>query len=238
MLNASHLLVVEDDHEIRGLIARSLRDNGWRVSLARDGREMDSVLAAGSIDLIVLDVMLPAEDGFSLCRRLRVSSTVPILMISAKGDDIDRVVGLEIGADDFLAKPFNPRELVARVRALLRRSAIAQVQPAVQARQLRFGGWTLDTRLRTLENPDGAFTTLTPAEFDLLRVMCERAGRVLTRDQLLDLTQGRAAGPNERSIDILVSRLRRKIEPDPAQLPVIRTVRSGGYEFMAEVVAE
>lgn len=218
-------------------MARSLRDNGWRVSLACDGREMDAALAAGRIDLIVLDVMLPAEDGLSLCRRLRSSSSIPIIMISAKGDDIDRVVGLEIGADDFLAKPFNPRELVARVRALLRRSTMMQVRSVVQAHVITFHGWSIDTRRRTLHSSDGALVTLTPAEFDLLQVMCERAGRVLTRDQLLDLTQGRAAGPNERSIDILVSRLRRKIEPDPSLPSVIRTVRSGGYEFVAEVMS-
>ncbi len=238
MTAAAHILVVEDDREIRDLVARCLRANEWRVSLAGDGREMDAALATGRVDLVVLDVMLPKEDGLSLCRRLRATMTLPILIVSAKGDDIDRVVGLEIGADDYMAKPFNPRELVARVKALLRRSAMATTTPAVKARRLGFAGWTMDTRLRTLTNPDGARTTLTPAEFDLLQVLCERGGRVLNRDQLLDLTQGRLAGPNDRSVDILVSRLRRKLEPDPARPVLIRTVRSGGYEFVADVTAE
>lgn len=237
MMASAHILVVEDDLEIRTLIARTLQANDWRVSLAREGREMDARLAESRIDLVLLDIMLPGEDGLSLCRRLRAVSNLPIMIISARGDDIDRVIGLEIGADDYLAKPFNPRELVARIRALLRRSAMAAASPAVRARFLRFSGWRMDTRLRLLENPDAVRVELTPAEFDLLQVMAERPGRVLTRDQLLDLTQGRAAGPNERSVDILVSRLRRKLEPDQAHPVLIRTVRSGGYEFIASVSA-
>lgn len=238
MTASPHILVVEDDREICALVARCLQENDWRVSMARDGREMDIRLAESRIDLVLLDIMLPGEDGLSLCRRLRASSSLPIIIVSAKGDDIDRVIGLEIGADDYLAKPFNPRELAARVRALLRRSAMAASSPAVQARRLRFAGWLLDTRFRTLENPEGAQVALTPAEFDLLQVMCERPGRVLNRDQLLDLTQGRSAGPNERSIDILISRLRRKLEPEQGQPMLIRTVRSGGYELVVEVSTE
>ena len=155
MTASPHILVVEDDREICALMARCLKENDWRVSMARDGREMDTRLAEARIDLVLLDIMLPGEDGLSLCRRLRASSSLPIIIVSAKGDDIDRVIGLEIGADDYLAKPFNPRELAARVRALLRRSAMAVSSPAVQARRLHFAGWVLDTRFRTLQNPEG-----------------------------------------------------------------------------------
>lgn len=236
-MNASaHLLVVEDDREIRALVCRTLKEEGWRVSQATDGREMDAFLKTGRVDLILLDVMLPGEDGLSLCRRLRATSAVPILIVSARGDDIDRVVGLEIGADDYLPKPFNARELVARVRALLRRATLSAYEPTVRGKRLTFSGWTIDMRLRTLTNAEGTLVMLTPAEFDLLQVLCERAGRVLTREQLIDLTQGRAATPNERSIDILVSRLRRKMEGDVNLPRLIRTVRAGGYEFVGEPV--
>ena len=236
MLSSAQILVVEDDREIRSLVARSLAAEGWRVSQAADGREMDALLNTSRVDLIVLDVMLPGEDGLSLCRRLRASSAIPILIVSARGDDIDRVVGLEIGADDYLPKPFNARELVARVRALLRRSALSACGPSVKGSVLSFSGWKMDTRQRTLTNADGSLVMLTPAEFDLLQVLVERAGRVLSREQLIDLTQGRAATPNERSIDILISRLRRKMEGDGSQPKLIRTVRAGGYEFIGDPV--
>ncbi|MEI2384101.1 response regulator [Breoghania sp. JC706] len=236
MLSSAQILVVEDDREIRSLVARSLTAEGWRVSQAADGREMDALLNTSRVDLIVLDVMLPGEDGLSLCRRLRASSSIPILIVSARGDDIDRVVGLEIGADDYLPKPFNARELVARVRALLRRATLSACEPSVRGRVLSFSGWRMDTRHRTLTNADGSLVMLTPAEFDLLQVLVERAGRVLSREQLIDLTQGRAASPNERSIDILISRLRRKMEGDGAQPKLIRTVRAGGYEFIGDPV--
>jgi len=238
MTSPAHILVVEDDKEIRDLVSKCLEANGWRVTLACDGRGMDEAMATGRHDLVILDIMLPHEDGLSLCRRLRATMTIPIIIVSAKGEDIDRVVGLEIGADDYLAKPFNPRELAARVRAQLRRSAMMTTSPTVKARRLTFNGWAIDTRLRTLTNPDGAQVTLTPAEFDLLRVLCERAGRVLTRDQLIDLTQGRQGSPSERSVDILISRLRRKLDADPEKPSLIHTVRSGGYEFVAEVQSE
>ncbi|PTW61524.1 two-component system OmpR family response regulator [Breoghania corrubedonensis] len=236
MLPSAHLLVVEDDREIRSLVARTLGAEGWRVSQAADGREMDVLLNTSRVDLVLLDVMLPGEDGLSLCRRLRANSAIPILIVSARGDDVDRVVGLEIGADDYLPKPFNARELVARVRALLRRSALSACEPSVRGKRLTFSGWTMDTRHRTLTNADGSLVMLTPAEFDLLQVLVERAGRVLSREQLIDLTQGRTATPNERSVDILISRLRRKMEGDGSQPKLIRTVRSGGYEFVGDPV--
>jgi two-component system, OmpR family, response regulator len=236
MLPEPHILIVEDDREIRALVARFLKANGFRVSTAGDGREMDRVLADSRIDLVILDLMLPGEDGLSICRRLRATQKLPIVIISAKGEELDRVVGLELGADDYIVKPFGSREVLARVRAVLRRTA---AQPAgadtVLPAAFRFHGWMLDSLRRTLVDPNGARISVTDGEFDLLRVFCQRAGRLLSRDQLIDLTQGRAAGPNERSIDILVVRLRRKIEADPQDPQFIRTVRSGGYLFTPDV---
>lgn len=231
-----HILVVEDDREISALVARYLRANDCRVAVAADGREMDRQLADGHFDLIVLDLMLPGEDGLSICRRIRKTSRMPIVMLTAKGDELDRIVGLELGADDYLAKPFNPRELLARIRAVLRRCETGDEPGEGEVPKVhRFCGHRLDVLARRLENSEGAEVALTGAEFDLLLVMAERPGRVLSRDRLLDLTQGRAAGPFERSIDILVSRIRRKVEADPHHPEVIKTVRSGGYMFAAEV---
>ncbi|MCJ2006316.1 response regulator [Methylobacterium sp. E-041] len=229
-----HILIVEDDREIANLVARYLRGNACRVTLAGDGAEMDRALADGRVDLIVLDLMLPGEDGLSLCRRLRASSAIPILMLTAKAEEIDRIVGLEIGADDYLAKPFNPRELLARIRAVLRRTG-NEVAEEEGARRMHFVGWTLDVSLRQVLSAEGARISITGAEFDLLHALCLRPGRVLSRDQLLDLTQGRSAGPFERSIDVLVSRIRQKIERDSRNPEIIRTIRSGGYLFTPEV---
>ena len=230
-----HILIVEDDREIANLVARYLRGNACRVTLAGDGAEMDRALVDGRVDLIVLDLMLPGEDGLSLCRRLRAGSSIPILMLTAKAEEIDRIVGLEIGADDYLAKPFNPRELLARIRAILRRGATTEAAGDDGARRLCFLDWTLDVSLRQLLSPEEARITITGAEFDLLHALCLRPGRVLSRDQLLDLTQGRAAGPFERSIDVLISRIRQKIEADPRNPEIIRTIRSGGYLFTPAV---
>ena len=229
-----HILIVEDDREIANLVARYLRGNACRVTLAGDGTEMDRALADGRVDLIVLDLMLPGEDGLSLCRRLRASSAIPILMLTAKAEEIDRIVGLEIGADDYLAKPFNPRVLLARIRAVLRRTG-NEVAEEEGARRMHFVGWTLDVSLRQVLSAEGARISITGAEFDLLHALCLRPGRVLSRDQLLDLTQGRSAGPFERSIDVLVSRIRQKIERDSRNPEIIRTIRSGGYLFTPEV---
>ncbi|MCA0319341.1 MAG: response regulator [Proteobacteria bacterium] len=231
-----HILIVEDDREIRALTARFLKANGFRVSMAGDGREMDRMLADSRIDLVILDLMLPREDGLSICRRLRATTRLPIVIISAKGEELDRVVGLELGADDYIVKPFGSREVLARVRAVLRRSASQSADPGpLHSGAFRFHGWMLDSLRRTLVDPAGARISVTDGEFDLLRVFCQRAGRLLSRDQLIDLTQGRAAGPNERSVDILVVRLRRKIETDPQNPQFIRTVRSGGYLFTPDV---
>lgn len=238
MANPPHILVVEDDRETRALIAKYLRTNSCNVSVAADGREMEKALADNRIDLLILDVMLPGEDGLSLCRKVRAQSHLPIIMLTARGEDVDRILGLEMGADDYLPKPFNPRELLARINAVLRRQASAlNASAAPDSTALAFLGWQMDFRLRELRSPDGARVAMTSAEFDLLRAFVERPGRVLSRDSLLDLTQGRNAGSFERSIDVLVSRIRRKIEVDPQDAQLIKTVRSGGYMFTPTVEA-
>ena len=231
-----NILVVEDDRETRALIAKYLRTNAYNVTTATNGREMVRAMADHRVDLLILDVMLPGEDGLSLCRKVRAESQMPIIMLTARGEDVDRILGLEM--DDYLAKPFNPRELLARINAVLRRQAAAQTVSSVNgATALTFLGWQIDFRLRELRNPAGARVAMTSAEFDLLRTFCERPGRVLSRDSLLDLTQGRNAGSFERSIDVLVSRIRRKIETDPLEPTMIKTVRSGGYMFTPTVDA-
>ena len=236
MRDGPHLLVVDDDREIRDLLARFLCKHGYRIETAADGREMFAALGAGRFDLLVLDLMLPGEDGLSLCRRVRADSDLPIIMLTAVGEETDRIVGLEMGADDYLAKPFSPRELLARIRAVLRRANETHRRPAGdRSGRFEFHGWTLDTARRCLHAPDGAPVDLTAGEFGLLLALVEHPGRVLTRDQLLDLTRGREAGPFDRSVDIQVSRLRRKIEDDPKRPALIKTVRSGGYVFAGTV---
>jgi two-component system OmpR family response regulator len=231
-----HILIIEDDREINGLIARYLLDNDCRVTSAPDGRDLESLTQTNRFDLVVLDIMLPGEDGLSLCRRMRQRSYVPIIILTAKGQEIDRVVGLEMGADDYLTKPFSPRELLARIRAVLRRVKAAALTPvAASGRVLSFDGWTIYRGLLELRCPKGVRITLTNAEFELLQALCERPGRVLSRDQLVEVTQGRSAGAFERSVDILISRLRRKIERDPHYPEMIKTIRSGGYLFTPTV---
>jgi two-component system, OmpR family, response regulator len=231
----THVLIVEDDTEIARGTARFLTQAGYRTTIAPDGRAMDRVLKDSRIDLMLLDLMLPGEDGLSICRRMRASSGIPIIMLTAMGEEMDRVVGLEMGADDYIAKPFSTRELLARVRAVLRRGEDRSAMPEERTRKVIFEGWTLNLLTRQVHDPAGVRIMLTGAEFDLLAVFCERARRVLNRDQLLDLTQGRAAGPFDRSIDTLVSRIRQKIEVDPKDPVFIQTVRLGGYMFTPEV---
>jgi two-component system OmpR family response regulator len=234
-----HILIVEDDREISALIVRYLRDNDCRATSTGDGRDLDDLMHTNRIDLVVLDLMLPGEDGLSLCRRLRQRSHIPIIILTAKGQEVDRVVGLEMGADDYMTKPFSPRELLARVRAVLRRVKTAALVPAsAPGRVLSFEGWMIDRGLRELRCPKGVRIALTGAEFDLLQALCERPGRILSRDQLVEVTQGRSAGAFERSVDILISRLRRKIERDPHRPEMIKTVRSGGYLFTPTVAAQ
>jgi two-component system, OmpR family, response regulator len=223
------ILIVEDDREIGTLVEELLSREGYAPRLVRSGAELDTSLAQDGLPgLIVLDLMLPGEDGLSICRRLRSSIDVPVIMLTAKRDDIDRIVGLELGADDYLGKPFNPRELLARIRAILRRTTPAQ--PAGEgAVRLAFGDYLLDTGARSLRRRDGGGIELMTAEYDLLLVLLEHPQRVLSRDQLMDWTKGRSWEAFDRSIDVAISRLRRKIEPNPEQPSLIKTVRNGGY---------
>jgi len=239
MQGGAHILIVDDHREIRDLVSRALTKEGFRVSTAADGRAMRKVLADGRIDLILLDLMLPGEDGLSLCRTLRSESNIPIIMLTAKGDEVDRVVGLEMGADDYLPKPFGSRELIARIRAVLRRSHDrAEAGSDLRAKGYRFDRWRLNIGARELLRDDGVTVPLSTGEFDLLLALVERPQRVLNRDQLLDLARGRAANALDRSIDTQVSRLRKKLERDPSEPKIIKTVWGGGYMFMPEVTRE
>jgi two-component system OmpR family response regulator len=235
MESAPHILVVDDDREIRELLSKFLERSGMRVSTARDERDMLRVMRDASIDLVVLDAMLPGKNGFTICRELRAQGSLPIIMLTAAGDETDRIVGLEMGADDYVAKPFNPRELVARMRAVLRRAAEPGRALESPRGTLRFAGWTLDVSRRQLLSPEGALVTLSTGEFDLLLAFAERPQRVLSREQLLDIARGRGPAPFDRSIDVQVSRLRRKIESDPRAPELIATVRGGGYVFTPTV---
>ncbi len=232
----THILVVDDHSEIRDLLKRFLEQHGLRVSCARDGKEMKRLLEEREFDLLVLDLMMPGEDGLTLCRELRVKSNLPIIMLTAMGEETDRIIGLEMGADDYLAKPFNPRELLARIKAVMRRTQ-AETQPAAETltRDLRFNRWLLDVNRRELVDEDGVGLSLSTAEFNLLKVFLERPQRVLSRDQLLDLARGREAVAFDRAIDTLVSRLRRKLERDPKNPELIKTIWGGGYMFSADV---
>ncbi len=236
MTESPHILVVDDHREIRDALARYLEKNGMRATAAVDAHAMDAAMKAGRFDLIVLDVMMPGEDGLSVCRRLRAESEVPILMLTALGEETDCIVGLEMGADDYLAKPFSPRELLARIKAILRRSHVpVREGGAMAGRRLSFDRWVLDTDRRILIAEDGAEAPLTTAEFRLLTVFLERPRHVLSRAQLLDLTGGRQAQVFDRAIDNQISRLRRKIERDPAHPELIATVWGGGYSLSADV---
>jgi two-component system OmpR family response regulator len=236
MSGPAHILIVDDHREIRDLVGRALLKEGFRVTAAADGRAMRKVLADGRIDLILLDLMLPGEDGLSLCRTLRAESNVPIIMLTAKGDEIDRVIGLELGADDYIAKPFGSRELVARIRAVLRRSR-DRVAPSAADRpkSYRFDRWQLETGARELTREDGVAIPLSTGEYDLLIVLVERPQRVLSREQLLDLAGRRSANVLDRSIDTQVSRLRKKLEIDAGDPKIIRTIWGGGYMFTPAV---
>jgi two-component system OmpR family response regulator len=231
-----HLLLVDDDEDILSLLTTFFSKHGHTVSVAADGKAMFCALEKYPIDLIVLDVMLQHEDGFSLCRRLRTISTIPIIMLTAVADNTDRVVGLELGADDYLTKPFDQRELLARVKAVLRRTATAAVPNSDATRPLLyFAGWRLDVVRRELRSADDTLILLSGAEFDLLLAFAEHPGRILTRDQLIDFARGSTHVAYDRSIDVQVSRLRYKLEQHPKNPSIIRTIRSAGYLFLPEV---
>jgi two-component system OmpR family response regulator len=233
-----HILVVDDDREIRDLLSKFLERQGMRVTAARDAREARRLWPLGRYHLVVLDLMMPGESGLDFARWLRGQEDVPIVMLTAMAEETDRIVGLELGADDYVTKPFNPRELLARIRAVLRRTgAEGGAGPAKEpaARAIRFAGWTLEPGRRRLLNPDGVEVPLTGGEYELLQVLVERPNRVLTRDMLMDLLRGRQAGPFDRAIDVAVSRLRRKLEDDGRNPQVIKTVRGGGYVLAAPV---
>jgi two-component system OmpR family response regulator len=236
MSELPHLLVVDDHREIREALAKYLARHDFRVSTADSTAAARRVLETSRIDLVVLDVMMPREDGLALCRQLRAKGDLPIIMLTAMAEETDRVVGLELGADDYVTKPFNPRELLARIRAVLRRANSLPPQPEQPAaRRLRFDRWLLDTARRELVGADGVAVPLSTGEFLLLSALVRRPGMVLTRDQLLDLTRGREAVLFDRSIDNQVSRLRKKIEADPRRPQLIKTHWGGGYSFTAEV---
>jgi two-component system OmpR family response regulator len=239
MTAQDHVLVVDDDGEIRSLLSEYLRKAGYRVTAVVDGKAMWAALETAHPDVVVLDVMLPGDDGLTLCRDLRARSQVPIIMLTARGEETDRIVGLEMGADDYLAKPFSPRELLARIKSVLRRarSLPENLQPA-PARKLRFAGWVLDMATRNLNSPDGVVVALSGAEHKLLEIFLAHANRVLTRDQLMDLMRGREAYPLDRSIDVLVSRLRRRLRDDAKEPALIKTVRGEGYVLAAQVEME
>ncbi|BEV71129.1 MULTISPECIES: response regulator [unclassified Paludibacterium] len=227
------ILLVDDDPELTRLLGDYLKQQGYLVSIAADGEQMRAQCAEQKPDMIILDLMLPGEDGLSLCRSLRAESTLPILMLTARGDDIDRIIGLEMGADDYLPKPFNPRELLARVKSILRRSQSGEL--ASKARQLLFAGRTLDLGARHLIGADGVVVPLTGAEFTLLCLLAEHPNHVLSRDQLLDGLAGREASPFDRTVDVLISRIRRRLGDDARDPQLIKTVRNGGYMLATTV---
>ena len=237
MDSISRIAVVEDDPEISRMMVSYMLDHGFEVAAARSGRDLDRVMSDSKIDCVILDVGLPGEDGLSICRRLRGKSSVPIIMVTGRGSDTDRIVGLELGADDYLPKPFNPRELLARVRAVMRRS-VPPEQPQDEApKTLVFEGWRLDMARRQLFAPDGTPRSLTSGEFNVLSLFCQHPRKVLSRDELLELLHGRAAAVFDRSIDVQISRLRRKIETNMKDPSFIKTVRYGGYFFTPLVTA-
>jgi two-component system OmpR family response regulator len=238
METPDHVLVVDDDRELRGLLAEYLQKQGYRVTAVADGKAMRAAIGASRPDVIVLDVMLPGEDGFSLCRELRARSQTPIIMLTAKGEETDRVVGLELGADDYMAKPYSPRELVARIKSVLRRARALpdNLQPAAAA-VFRFAGWTLDTATRNLTSPQGVVVALSGTEFRLLRIFLDHPNSVLTRDQLIEIMLAREAGAYDRAIDVQVSRLRQRLGEGAREPAIIRTVRGQGYVLAAHVEA-
>jgi two-component system OmpR family response regulator len=238
MARQDHILIVDDDAEIRSLLSEYLHKHGYRVATAANGRELHSAVNTVPPDLVVLDLMLPGEDGLELCRDLRTGSNMPIIMLTARGDETDRIVGLEMGADDYLPKPFSPRELLARIKSVLRRArSLPENLRQEEVSSFRFAGWTLDVVTRNLTSPEGVSIALSGTEFRLLRIFLDHPNRVLTRDQLIDLMLSRDASPFDRAIDVQVSRLRHRLGEDAKEPAIIKTVRGQGYVFAAAVEA-
>jgi two-component system OmpR family response regulator len=234
--STAHILIVDDHRDIRESLARYLMKNNMRTTVAESAAAARKALRNSSIDLVVLDIMMPGEDGLSLCRHLVETNQAPVILLTAMAEDTDRVVGLEIGADDYVTKPFNPRELLARIRAVLRRAtSVPRERDPIDTEKLAFNGWVLDTARRELIDPEDVSVPLSSGEFQLLLAFLKRPRVVLSREQLLDLTSGRSLGVFDRSIDNQVSRLRRKIEIDPKNPELIKTVWGGGYTFTGEV---
>lgn len=239
MQQGEHILVVDDDEGIRRLLADYLNKNGYRSTAVAEGKAAAAVLAQSRVDLIVLDLMLPGEDGLTLCRNLRARSNIPIIILTARGEETDRIVGLEMGADDYVAKPFNPRELLARIKGVLRRAGmLPQNLRADDATRIYFAGWVLDIATRNLIAADSTVVALSGAEYKLLRVFLAHPNRVLSRDMLMDLTAGREIDAFERSIDVQISRLRQRLEDDAREPAIIKTVRGEGYVLAATVRVE
>jgi two-component system OmpR family response regulator len=233
------ILIVDDDREIRTLLAEYLESNGFRALAAADGAGMRRILDSSHVDLVVLDLTLPGEDGLTLCRTLRAASNLPVIMLTARGEPLDRILGLEMGADDYVAKPFEPRELSARIRNVLRRTqALPPTLARPMAKRMAFAGWHFDLVARHLLSPQGTVVMLSGAEFRLLKVFLDHPNRVLNRDQLLNLTKGRDADPFDRSIDLQVSRLRQKLDDDAKSPALLKTVRNEGYVLAASVTTE
>ena len=238
MNTPDHILVVDDDTEIRNLLHEYLQRQGYRVTAVADGKGLRSAVATSHPDLIILDLMLPGEDGLTLCRDLRAKSEITIIMLTARGDETDRIVGLELGADDYVAKPFSPRELLARIKSVLRRArALPENLKTEESGLFRFAGWTLDAATRNLTSPQGVVVALSGTDFRLLKIFVDHPNRVLTRDQLIDLMLSRDAGPYDRAIDVQVSRLRQRLGEDAKEPAIIKTVRGQGYVFAAHVEA-
>ncbi|HEY9133021.1 MAG TPA: response regulator [Dyella sp.] len=234
-----HLLVVDDDDEVVALIRRYFAGQGFTVSSAEDGVGAQDIVARETVDVILLDLGLPREDGFEVCRQLRAHWSGAIIMVTGRGDAVDRVVGLELGADDYVTKPFDLRELLARVRSVLRRMSVARpaARPVSNSRALRFAGFVLDMETRSLSREPGGEIRLTSGEFDLLCVLAQHANRVLSRDQIMGYLHGRDAGPYDRAVDVQIGRLRKKLEDDPQEPRLIKSIRGAGYLFATSVSA-
>jgi two-component system OmpR family response regulator len=234
----TNVLIVDDDADIRELLADYLQSHSCHALQAADGQEMMRSIQRHNVDIVVLDLNLPGVDGLTLCRELRTRSNLPVIMLTAKSSHLDRVIGLETGADDYVCKPFEPLELLSRIRSVMRRTQIIQASDASEPKQIRFAGWTMDLTGRHLVNPDGVIMSLSGAEFRLLKIFLDHPNRVLNRDQLMGIMHGRDASAFDRSIDLQVSRLRQKIEVDPKLPEIIKTVRNEGYVLSTSIKAE